>query len=209
MRKIFILERDYLIMEYDAEKKEIKLDKELSNLDQFVVKFCNLLDNYVIVSGYVSILLGRTRATEDVDLLVPELEKEEFKLLWDKIYSEGMECVNTDNMEEAFFLMKEFAIRFCKDGIAVPNIEFKIIKRKFDKYSLDNRIKVAIGKDSLFISPLELQIAYKLSLGIGENEKDLEDAKHLYEAFGEKLNKSELFKFIKELNVQKEFDKII
>ena len=60
-------------MEYNKEKKTIKLERELSNLDEFVLDFVNLLDNYVIVSGYVSILLGRSRTTEDVDLLLPKL----------------------------------------------------------------------------------------------------------------------------------------
>ena len=50
--------------------KEIKLNKELNKLDKFVIDFCKLLDRYVIVSGYVSILFGRSRSTEDVDLLI-------------------------------------------------------------------------------------------------------------------------------------------
>jgi hypothetical protein len=48
-------------MQYLIDKKEIILDKELNNLDKFVIDFVSLLDNYVIVSGYVSILFGRSR----------------------------------------------------------------------------------------------------------------------------------------------------
>jgi len=54
-------------MEYYNEKGEIKINKELNNLDKFVLDFISLLEEYVIVSGYVSILLRRSRATEDVD----------------------------------------------------------------------------------------------------------------------------------------------
>ena len=51
------------------------IEKELSNLDNFVHQFIGLLESlkieYTIVSGYVSILLGRSRGTEDVDILIP------------------------------------------------------------------------------------------------------------------------------------------
>jgi len=69
-------------MKYDIQKKEIGLDRKLNQLDKFVLKFCNLLDkNYVIVSGYVSILFGRSRGTEDVDLLIQKLSLTECDLL--------------------------------------------------------------------------------------------------------------------------------
>ncbi|MBU2634051.1 MAG: hypothetical protein KJ674_02295 [Nanoarchaeota archaeon] len=58
--------------------KTIQLDKDLNELDKFVLKFIKILEkhtSYVIVSGYVSILLGRTRATEDVDVFIKELNK--------------------------------------------------------------------------------------------------------------------------------------
>ena len=35
-------------MEYFKDKKEIVLNKELNNLDKFVLDFVNVLDNYVI-----------------------------------------------------------------------------------------------------------------------------------------------------------------
>ena len=49
-------------------KKTIKLDKELNLLDKFVLEFVRILEkhvNYVIVSGYVAILFGRARSTEE------------------------------------------------------------------------------------------------------------------------------------------------
>jgi hypothetical protein len=195
-------------MEYNAEKREIILNRELSNLDNFVVKFCKLLDDYVIVSGYVSILLGRSRATEDVDLLVPKMEKEAFEKLWKKAFNSSFECVNVLDSEEAFKMLEEHAIRFCKEGIAVPNIEFKMIKNDLDRYSFDNKIKVKLNGDYLFISPLEMQIAYKLFLAADGNEeeinsdKDIEDARHLYKLFLDKINKDELSKMLEVLNIK-------
>jgi len=194
-------------MIYDKNKREIKLDRELSKLDNFVLEFTKFLSDYVIVSGYVSILLGRSRNTEDVDLLVPKMRLEEFEILWKKIHNAGFECINISIVSEAFDMLNEHAIRFYK-GIPMPNIEFKMIKNNLEEYSFKNKIKVRMGKEVLYVSPLELQIAYKLFLSQGGNEKDLEDAKYIYELFKEKLNKEELLDFVSKLDVKKEFEKI-
>jgi hypothetical protein len=191
-------------MKYNPAEKEIILDRELNKLDRFVIKFCNLLKEYVIVSGYVSILLGRTRATEDVDLLVPKMSEIEFNDLWKKIHKNGFKCINTLDPKEAFSLMNEHAIRF-QEKIPVPNIEFKMIKNDLDSYSLQNKIRVVIKKDIIFISPLELQIAYKLYLGSEMQDKDIEDARHLYKLFCDKINKEKLTLFIRKLNAEDKF----
>jgi len=46
--------------------KRIRLDRELSDLDRFAINFSKIISRhtrYVIVSGYVSILLGRARVS--------------------------------------------------------------------------------------------------------------------------------------------------
>lgn len=65
-------------MEYNAEDRTIKLSRDFNILDKFVLDFCELLEDYVVVSGYASILFGRSRATEDIDLLVPKMEINKF-----------------------------------------------------------------------------------------------------------------------------------
>ena len=126
------------MMEYDAEKREIYSDKIINELDKFVIDFINILERYkigyVIVSGYVSIILGRSRATEDVDLLVIPLDFFKFKELFDYLLKHEYECVNTSIPEEAFEMIKEHGIRFFKKVKPIPNIEFKIIKRDTDKF---------------------------------------------------------------------------
>ena len=55
-----------------ADKNTIKLSKELSELDKIVIRFIDILKkytDYVIVSGYVAILLGRDGGTEDIDII--------------------------------------------------------------------------------------------------------------------------------------------
>lgn len=198
-------------MMYNPDKKEIILDRELSLLDRFVIDFCRLLDNYVLVSGYVSILFGRSRSTEDVDLLVDELPFSEFQKLWVKIYDNGFECVTTNNLKEAYQSLQNHNIRFSRKGVAVPNMEFKQAKNDIDEYSLRNKIAVKIRNKTLFVSPIEMQIAYKLFLaadGTDEeliSDKDIEDARHLYKVFLEKINKEELLVLMDKLNVKKRF----
>ena len=195
-------------MEYSPDKREIILKRELSNLDKFVLDFINVLkehSEYVIISGYVAILLGRSRATEDVDMIIPRLSKDKLKEIWEDVLKSGFICVNSTKFEDAFELLQEHAIRFSREKRFVPNIEFKMIKNDLDTYSLENKLTVRIKENIFYISPLELQIAYKLFLG---TEKDLEDAKHIYELFKEKLNKEELLKFVKVLKVEKEFEVI-
>jgi len=192
-------------MEYDVDKKEIKLNRDLNELDKFVLDFCNLLNSYVIVSGYVSILFGRSRATEDVDLLIPQINFEEFEKLYIKIHNSGFECINSSNVKESFDLLKEHAIRFSRKNKPIPNMEFKIMKNNIDKYSFENKIKVILKQGELMISSLEMQIAYKLHLG---SDKDLEDAKHIYELFKEDLNKDELNNLCEQLKVKDKLKEI-
>ncbi|MCR4327142.1 MAG: hypothetical protein NUV46_01005 [Nanoarchaeota archaeon] len=187
-------------MDYNSKKGEIKIEKTLNNLDKFVLDFISSLKEYVIVSGYVSILMGRSRATEDVDLLIPKLDKVNFLNLWENLQKNGFWCINTSKYEEAFDMLGEHAIRFAKNKNPIPNIELKFIKNELDRFSYLHKIKVLIGSEIFFISPLELQIAYKLFLG---SQKDIEDARHLYNLFKEKINKEELIDSLNKLNVSK------
>ena len=184
-------------MEYNKEKGEIILNRELSKLDRFVIDFTSLLDSYVIVSGYVSILFGRARATEDIDILIPKINNGDFYKVWEIVHKHSFKCINTSKSEEAFQMLAEHAIRFFKKT-PVPNIELKVIKNDLDKYSFDNKIRVILRGGILHISPIEMQIAYKLFLG---SEKDIEDAKHLYELFKEKLDNEKLLKIADKLKV--------
>ncbi len=153
----------------------------------------------------MSILFGRSRATEDVDLLIPKMEFEEFEQLWEKINRLDFECINTSSAQEAFNLLEEVAIRFSRKNKPIPNMEFKIIKNNVHRYSFENKITVVLTNGVLMISPLEIQIAYKLLLG---SDKGLEDAKHIYELFKEDLDKKELNSLLNKLNVIKRFEKI-
>ena len=62
----------------------IEIDRDLSDLDRFTINFIEILEkhtNYVIVSGYVAILLGRARASEDIDVIIPKIDFTTFQPL--------------------------------------------------------------------------------------------------------------------------------
>lgn len=62
-----------------------------------------------------------------------------------------------------------------------------------------------MGSEELFISPFELQIAYKLYLG---SEKDFEETLHFYELFKEELDRDKLEKYCRELEVESKLNEL-
>ena len=83
------------------------------------------------------------------------------------------------------YLLKDTSIRFAKKETFIPNMEFKFPKFDIDKWTLKERKTVLINKYEIYISPLEIQIPYKLFLG---SEKDIEDAKFLYNLFKDNMD---------------------
>ena len=177
-------------MEYFVDEKRIVLNRELSKLDKFVLDFVNIISKYtkyVLISGYVSILLGRSRATEDIDIFIEKISKERFREMYLELVEKGFFCLNSDNVEVVFdYINDNLAIRFAK-GSPIPNIEVKFPKDNLDKGVFDDFIIVELPfEKELNISNLEKQIAFKRYF-LGSN-KDFEDALHLEELFKDQLN---------------------
>jgi hypothetical protein len=174
--------------------KTIKLEKKLNELDKLLLNFCKILEkyfNYVVVSGYVSILFGRARATEDIDILIEKVDEKNFQKFW-KEANKNFWCLNAKDEKEAFETIKEVSLRFARKGEIIPNIEIKVCKNKIDFLTLKERLEVEIDKRKIFISPIEMQIAYKEE--VLKSEKDLEDALHLREVFKVDEKKIEEYK---------------
>lgn len=161
--------------------RTIRLNKVLNLLDKFVLRFVRILErhtSYVIVSGYVSILLGRARATDDVDILIAKMSEDDFELLYRDLLKDGLWCINSSILGEVYdLLVSKIGIRFAPKGQSVPNVELKFLDSKYDKLALDKFILVKVGGADLKISHLELQIAFKEE--VLKSNKDLEDARHL------------------------------
>lgn len=187
------------------------LDKEENGLDRFVLDYVCVLDKeevkYVIVSGYVAILFGRSRSSEDVDMLMEKISKGKFLRLWVAL-SDKFECLNTGDAAEAYddYLLCETALRFCYPGKFIPNMEVKFPKKPLDAWTLENRKTVLLNKKPLHISPIEVQIPFKLFLG---SEKDIEDAGHLYELFKQRLDIGLTEDFARRLGVEKEMGRFL
>jgi len=190
-------------MEIEFKGDKIIFSRELSLFDSFVLDFTEYLENnkikYVIISGYVAILFGRSRISEDVDILIEHVSFEKFLKFWSEI-EPNYECLNTGNSYEAYndYLENHNALRLAKRGSFIPNIELKFVKNDLDRYSLEHRKQVILAEKSLYISPLELQIPFKLFLG---SEKDIEDARFLFKLFKEDLDNVLLKMFLNRLKI--------
>jgi predicted nucleotidyltransferase len=199
-------------VDIDASEDPIKLHKALNELDKLVIDFVKILNesriNYVLVSGYVSILFGRSRSSEDIDLIVEKMLYKQFHELWSKI-TERFYCLVPDNPKSAHanYLTQSTSIRFAKRGEFLPNIEFMFPKaEELDNWVLQNAREVILNGTRLRISPFELQIAYKLFLG---SDKDIEDARHLYKMFKDNLDDALLRQFLIKLDKQDRFNKYL
>ena len=198
-------------MEITYTENQIVFKKQLNTLDKFVIDFTSLLNRldicYVIVSGYVTILFGRSRVSEDVDIIVERIEFDKFEKLWDALKKDFV-CINAKEAKEAFgrYLQAGVALRFAKKNRFIPNIEFKFPKISLDLWTLRERKKVLLNNHEIFISPLELQIPFKLYLG---SEKDIEDAKYLYNLFKNNIDTNVLNEFIQKLKTEELFKRYL
>ena len=192
-------------MEMEIRGKNITFSREENSLDRFVFSFCSILEKcfveHVIVSGYVAIVFGRSRHTEDVDILFLDCGKEGFARLFLELGKEGFECLNEKDAATAYldYIKKGSALRFAAVGTFIPNIEFKLSKSLADRESLRGKNMLLLNGKKLFISPFELQIAYKLFLG---SDKDIEDAVYLYELFKEHVLLGKIREYASDLKVK-------
>lgn len=198
-------------MEIGVSGGRIKLDKELNELDELVLDFVRLLDKkkvkYVIVSGYVSILFGRSRSSEDIDIIAEKISKRKFATLWRDLTKRFL-CIAVSDSASAYdaYLLAPTSLRFHKKGRPVPNIEFKFPKTDLDRWTLENSRRVILNGKTIRVSAVELQISYKLFLG---TEKDIEDGRYLYHVFGQYLDREMLKFFLEKLDKVDDFNRYL
>lgn len=187
--------------QYTPEKIILK-GKKITELDLFVDNFVRILEkytNYVIVSGYAAIFFGRSRGTEDVDILIEPMNWGNFQTLYNKL-SEKYDFLNSGDSKHLFNMLNEkLGIRIAEKGKIIPNIELKFIKYSFEDYAIKNSILIENESMVFKLSPIELQIAYKLYLGA---EKDNLDAQFLYQIFEKDLNKKTLDQWLHHFKVK-------
>lgn len=193
-------------MKISFEKGAWEIEREETQLDGFVKEFAATLEScdvkYVLVSGYVAILFGRSRNSEDVDFFIEQLDFERFEKLWQKMMNK-FDPVVSSSASEAYtlYLSEGLSTRIAPKGKIIPNAEIKFPTKELQQWALEHAIDAYLNGFPLKITPLESQIPYKLLLG---SQKDFEDAEHLWLVTKRHLDKPLLNSFIRQLHVQKE-----
>lgn len=187
----------------------LTVSRELSALDEDVLEFTQILDtcevDYVIVSGYVAILTGRSRSTEDIDIILESLSETETEQLVTELKNQGYWGMAMPLDEMHSMLSEGSRIRIAKKGEMYPNFETWFVSNDVEREALSNPLTVTFDEGQIEISPLELQIAYKLRLAQAADSlsgKDFEDALHLYLTFEERFNTEQLETYVTELGVK-------
>ena len=187
---------------YLLENDTIVIHRELTGLDLFVKDFLNILkkhSDYLVVSGFVSISTGRTRGTEDVDVISPVMEKDKFLSLFKDLQNNGFWCYQSDMAGIAYSYIKDMqSIRFARVNEMFPNIEFIPFdkKKRVKSFEFSHPQKIKIKDFEFKIPPIEFEILYKEIILAGK--KDIADALHLRTFFSE-LIKKEKFKEYKSI----------
>jgi hypothetical protein len=124
------IKSEHETMEIGYTGRQITLtEKYTTLLDRFVLDFVHILNektSYVIVSGYVAILFGRSRGTENIDILIPPMEKDLFATLHQTLLDGGYEFLNAENEAGLYdMLMNRMGIRIAQKVQFILNIKLK------------------------------------------------------------------------------------
>ena len=185
------------------------VEREPNQLDELTIRFSEILGQFdvehVYIAGYVSILAGRARSTEDVDVLIERIDEETADELAETLDEEGFwgPAMPLSSMHE--MLDNGDNIWVAPEDQITPHLEVKFARDEFDRTSLENAITARIGDEAISIGPLELQIAYKLHLSA---RKDIEDAVHLYTLFEKSLSVPRLEEWVTRLDVEDEYERL-
>jgi hypothetical protein len=190
-------------------KREIE-DKTI--LDKFAEQFCSIVERhckYIVCSGFVAIAHGRSRGTEDIDMILERVKEENFIELHEDLVKNGFVCVQSDDPKILFkeYLTKKGSIRYVwkDEGFFPPEMEVKLAKDELDNEQIKNRIKLPLTKLNIYFSSIENNIAFKEELL--RSDKDMEDARHLRIIYKEKIDENEINRIkekIKKIRIKNE-----
>lgn len=185
------------------------VERDPNRLDELAIAFSEILQDaaieHVYVAGYVSILAGRARSTEDIDVIVEPMDGEEIDELVATLEEAGYWGPAMPLESASEMLENGDIVWVAPDDQITPHLEVKFARDEFDRASLGNSLTAEVGDATIPVGPLELQIAYKLSLG---TRTDLEDAIHLYSLFEESLSVPRLESWVSRLDVDDEYERL-
>ncbi len=174
------------------------MDREVKDrtiLDEFASDFARVIERhakYIIVSGFVAIAHGRSRGTEDVDIIIERIPRDSFARLHRELLENSFECIQSQDPDEIYkeYLSRNLSVRYVRKGIHIPEIELKLSKDELDEHQLNTRRKLPLTGLDLYFSSIEASIAFKEELL--KSEKDVEDARHLRIVYEGKTNEQEI-----------------
>ncbi len=170
--------------------------KNKSILDRFCIDFCNIVDKhskYIIVSGFVAIASGRSRGTEDIDMIIERLSLDRFNLLHKDLKKNGFECIQSSSGGEIFkYLDTNNSVRYTRKKMPVPEMEMKFAKDIIDNYQLLKRQKIPFTRLPVWFSSINHNIAFKEEYL--KSKKNLDDAKHLRIVYADEINEKKIQK---------------
>lgn len=150
-------------------------------LDKFVEDFVAITEkhvNYIIVSGFVAIVHGRSRGTEDIDMIIDKIPLDRFLSLHNDLVENGFECMQSSDFEEVYnYLVEGDSVRYVRKGQHLPEMEIKFAKDELDVLQLSSKTKLPLSGLDVWFSNIETNIAFKEELL--KTDKDIKDAEHL------------------------------
>jgi hypothetical protein len=165
------------------------LDKFAEDFSEIVERHCK----YIIVSGFVAIAHGRTRGTEDIDMIIEKVTFERFIILHNDLINSGFECIQSEDAKIIFdYLNEGISVRYTRKGEFLPEMEVKFAKDELDEYQIRTRKKLEFTGLDIYFSSIEMNIAFKEELL--KSDKDIEDAKHLRIIYSGEIDEDEIIK---------------
>jgi hypothetical protein len=168
---------------------------DLNILRKFILEFSKIVEKhckYIVVSGFVAIAHGRSRATEDIDMIIDKIGFDEFKELHEDLIKNGFECLQSIKADVLFneYLLNGISIRYVWKDKHLPELELKFAKDSLDEIQLETRIKLPLTGLDIYFSTIEMNIAFKEELL--KSRKDMEDAKHLRIIYEKEINEENI-----------------
>ena len=124
--------------------------REKTVLDEFCESFCKVVERhcpYIIVSGFVAISSGRTRGTEDIDMIIPKISESQYLTLHKDLENHGFECMQGTDAKLLYkdYLNDKTSIRYTRKNQLLPEMEVKLSKDELDDYQIQTRVKIGVN----------------------------------------------------------------
>jgi hypothetical protein len=169
--------------------------KDRNLLDKFCIDFCSVVEKharYIIVSGFLAIASGRTRGTEDIDMIIEKMDKKGFIKMHNDLIKHQFVCMQSADPEIVYddYLTQKASVRYTYKDEPIPEMEIKFAKDELDTYQIKTRIKIPLTGLDIWFSSVNMNIAFKEEYL--KSDKDLEDARHLRIVYAEQISEDEI-----------------